>query len=206
LLSVDSLLFVVYPFSRIWSTVSNDHGYVPLVVNTSRSFPHSRLITGFVTRLTRRLPLMKQQLFTLPEHMCSPPVFSGVRVTRSLVFYVCFVDRCLSFCTFSFGHCDVCPSIYGFWLPLWYLQTLLFTEILLKVALGTKKNIKPKRSKYMKPISPIYDLSFILLLIQRSLKILQQCTKGWLHAEAVYRSPDNTRTKPKEEYEKIIGQ
>jgi hypothetical protein len=30
---------------------------------------------------------------------------------------------CLSF---SFGHCGVCPSsIYGFWLPLWYLQTLL---------------------------------------------------------------------------------
>jgi hypothetical protein len=52
------------------------------------------------------------------------PVFSGVRVTRSLVLYVCFVDRCLSFCTFSFGHCVVCSSIYGFWLPLWYLQTL----------------------------------------------------------------------------------
>jgi hypothetical protein len=31
------------------------------------------------------------------------PGFSGVRVTGSLVLYVCFVDRCLSFCTFSFG-------------------------------------------------------------------------------------------------------
>ena len=28
------------------------------------------------------------------------PVFSGVRVTRSLVLYVCFVDRCLSFLLF----------------------------------------------------------------------------------------------------------
>jgi hypothetical protein len=54
------------------------------------------------------------------------PVFSGVRVTWSLVLCVCFVDRCLSICTFSFGHCVVCSSsIYGFWLPLWYLQTLL---------------------------------------------------------------------------------
>jgi hypothetical protein len=45
----------------------------------------------------------------------TPPIFSGVRVTRSLVLYVCFVDRCLSFCTFSFGHCVVCSSsIYGF--------------------------------------------------------------------------------------------
>jgi len=32
----------------------------------------------------------------------------------------------LSFCPFSFGHCVVwSSSIYGFWLPLWYLQTLL---------------------------------------------------------------------------------
>ena len=28
------------------------------------------------------------------------PGFSGVRVTRSLVLCLCFVDRCLSFCTF----------------------------------------------------------------------------------------------------------
>ena len=34
-------------------------------------------------------------------------VFSRIRVTRSLVLYVCFVDRCLSFCTFSFDHCVV---------------------------------------------------------------------------------------------------
>ena len=41
------------------------------------------------------------------------PGFSGVRVTRSLA--LCFVDRCLSFCTFSFGHYVVCSSsIYGF--------------------------------------------------------------------------------------------
>jgi hypothetical protein len=30
--------------------------------------------------------------------------------TRSLVLYVCFVDRCLSFCPFSFGHCVIFPS------------------------------------------------------------------------------------------------
>jgi len=53
-------------------------------------------------------------------------VFSGVRVTQSLVLCVCFVDHCLSFCPFSFSHCVVCPSsIYRFWLPLWYLQIFL---------------------------------------------------------------------------------
>ena len=108
----------------LWNIyVTNDHGYVPLVLSTSLFFPHSRLITGFVTRLTRRVPLVEQELLTLPEHLSSPQVFSGVRVTRSLVIYVCLMDRCLPFCTFSFGHCVVCSSIYGLWLPRWYLQT-----------------------------------------------------------------------------------
>jgi hypothetical protein len=53
------------------------------------------------------------------------PGFSGVRYTRSLVVYVCVVDRCLSFYTFSLGHCVVCSSlVYEFWLPIRYLQTL----------------------------------------------------------------------------------
>jgi len=37
-------------------------------------------------------------------------------------------------CTFSFGHCVVCSSsIYGLWLPLWYLQTLLRYNIYIHV-------------------------------------------------------------------------
>ena len=68
---------------------------------------------------------MEQELLTLPDHLSSPPDFSGVRVIQSLVLCVCFVDHCLSFCTFSFGHCVVCSSsIYRFWLSLWYFQTL----------------------------------------------------------------------------------
>jgi hypothetical protein len=37
----------------------------------------------------------EQQLLTLPEHLSSPAVFSGVRVTRSLI--LCFVGNCLYF-------------------------------------------------------------------------------------------------------------
>ena len=75
-----------------------------------------------------QVSLVEQEQLTLREHLSSPPVFSGIRVTRYLVLYVCFVDRCLSFCTFSFGHCVVCSSsIVGFWLLPWYLQTLLLT-------------------------------------------------------------------------------
>ena len=90
-------------------------------VNTSRSFPHSWPIPEFVTRLTRCVSPVEQEPLSLLEHLGSAPVFSGVRVTRSLVLYACFVDRCFSF----FGHCVVCSAIYGFWLPLWYLQTIL---------------------------------------------------------------------------------
>ena len=47
--------------------------------------------------------------------ICYPPVFSGLRVTRSLVLCVCFVDRYLSLCPFSFGQFVVCSSsISGF--------------------------------------------------------------------------------------------
>ena len=79
-------------------------------LNTSRSFPHSWLITGFVTRLARRVSPVEREILTLPEHLSSPPVLSGVRVTRSLALCFCFVDRCLSFCTFSLGHCVVWSS------------------------------------------------------------------------------------------------
>jgi hypothetical protein len=65
----------------------------------------------FVTRLTRRVPLVGHELLTLPEHLSSPLDFRGVRVTRSLVLCVCFVDRCWSFCPFSFWS-FVCLSFF----------------------------------------------------------------------------------------------
>ena len=121
--------FIISTVLRTWLTVmnicvTNDHGYVPLVAMTSRSFPYSRLITGFVTRLTRRVPLVEQELPTLPEHLSLSPVFSGVRVTRSLVLCICFVDRCLSF-FFSLLCCLFFFDILILSTSLWYLQTLL---------------------------------------------------------------------------------
>ena len=109
-----------------WLTVMECLCYTwPRIWSTRKHFPvlSSFMITGVVTRLTRRVPPVEQELLTLPEHLSPPPVFSGVRVTRSLVLCVCLEDCCLSFCIFSLGHYVVCSSsIYGFWLPLWYLQ------------------------------------------------------------------------------------
>ena len=56
---------------------------------------------------------MEQELLTLPEHLSSHPVFSGIRVTRSLLLCVCFIDRWPLCCVFFF---DIR-------LPLWHLQS-----------------------------------------------------------------------------------
>ena len=50
---------------------------------------------------------MEHELLTPQKHMGSPEVFNNVSVAQSL------------------GHCIVCPSINSFWLPLWYIQTLI---------------------------------------------------------------------------------
>jgi hypothetical protein len=55
-LSVSVVSFISSSMTMGYS-VTNDYGYVPLVVNISRSFSHSWLITGCVTRLKRRVPL-----------------------------------------------------------------------------------------------------------------------------------------------------
>ena len=113
------------------------------------------------------MPLMEQQLLSLPEHLSSPPGFSGVRVTRSLVlfvlfcrslfgllyffiwplFYLLFSDLrilitllvssnssvfllfTVSDYPFAIFKLFCLSSIYSFWLPFWYLQTLLSFSI-----------------------------------------------------------------------------
>jgi hypothetical protein len=70
-------------------------------VSRMRCYVLSILLSTSPLGTVLRMSLVEQELLTLPEHLSSPPVFS--------------VDRCLSFCAFSFGHCVVCSfSIYGF--------------------------------------------------------------------------------------------
>ena len=59
-----------------------------------------RLIIFASRLLTRRVPLVEQELLSLSGAPEIIPGFSGVRVTRSLILCVCFGNRCLSFCTF----------------------------------------------------------------------------------------------------------
>ena len=92
---------------------------------------------------------------TLPEHLSSPPVFSGVRVTRSLYLCVCFVDRCLSFC--SFGHCVVCSSSIRILItPLVSLNSSYNVHILL-----FKTNINNKFTKRLIKWDTVKTILFI---------------------------------------------
>ena len=72
----------------------------------------------FVSRLTRRVPLVAQELFTLLRHTTS----TVVRVGQYLVF--CVVVLYIIACSYSVRQCSVCPSIYGFS----YLLTVFVNE------------------------------------------------------------------------------
>jgi hypothetical protein len=61
------------------------------------------LSPGLQQEVTRWLLHVEWELPTLPEDPSLSPVFSGVRVARSLCFRVMFC-RSLSICPFSFGH------------------------------------------------------------------------------------------------------
>jgi hypothetical protein len=90
-----------------------------------RSFPHTWNITDCYTSVTRWVPLLEQNLPTLPRHMTSPPFLLEFLLRNHRHFCVRFLFYFLTIVFFliSFGYCIVCISlIYGFWLQLYYHQ------------------------------------------------------------------------------------
>ena len=87
-------------FQKIWSFYYVLWFYIWTVEDSD----HSWLINGFVTRVTRRVPLVEQKLLVLPDHLSSHSVFSGVRVNRSLVL-------CAMFCRSLFVPLSYCLAI-----------------------------------------------------------------------------------------------
>ena len=83
---------------------------------------------------------------------------NGAGSGLSIWFFPCFIHRFLisvmayiwlfvSFCTFSFGQCAVCPSSFtDSDYPLWYLQTLLPSRLIkggIKAAITTTRSLTP---------------------------------------------------------------
>ena len=50
--------------NRHGTSVTSDHGYAPFFLFTFRSFPNAWLISEFVTKVTRRVSLVEQVLFS----------------------------------------------------------------------------------------------------------------------------------------------
>jgi len=96
------------------TSVTNNHGYVPLVVSTSRSFPHAWLSNGVVTRLTRRVPLVEQELLTFPKHLSSPPVLVGS--CYSIFSCMCMFCRLLSVLLYFFFWPWFCLFFFDIWI------------------------------------------------------------------------------------------
>jgi hypothetical protein len=90
----------------LWNIgVTNDQGYLPLVVSTSRSFLVHELSPGCNYNNATGVSSGAGTAYPsgAPEFI---PVLSGFVLLdlRSLVLCVCFVDTCLSICLFSVGH------------------------------------------------------------------------------------------------------
>jgi hypothetical protein len=97
-----------------------------------KQFFFNPIISQFKTMISRWAIQASVGLFCVARFLVLCVVFY-----RSLFVLLSFFFRPL-YCLFffvlwplitplvSFGHCVVCSSFYGFWLPLWYLQTFLF--------------------------------------------------------------------------------
>ena len=70
----------------------------------------------YIFIVTRWVPLVEQELAILSEYLNS-----CYRIAQSFVFCILFCRSLFVLLSCSFGHCIVCPFIYRFWLPIWYL-------------------------------------------------------------------------------------
>jgi len=88
-------------------------------------FAYSWLINGFVTRVTRYVPLVKQELPILQEHTSSPPILVGF-VLLDPFFCTVFCRSLYVLLSFFFWPL-CCLSFFDLLIlitSLWYLQTL----------------------------------------------------------------------------------
>jgi hypothetical protein len=103
-----------------WITVMgymchNYHGEVPLVVTTSRSFPHSWFIIGFVTIVTHDgFHQWSRNCLPFRNTCVYPWCFSGVRVIWSLVLSVMFCRSLFVLLSFLFWPCVVFSVLLRF--------------------------------------------------------------------------------------------
>ena len=101
--------------------------------------------------------------------------YSPFGIFKLFLSFFCWLLCCLAFklrlliaplassnfsCPFSFGYCVVWPSNYGFWLPLWHLQTFLILFLLVIVLSG----LQITASDYLFGVFKLFLSFFVRLL------------------------------------------
>ena len=97
---------------------------------------------------TPQVTLVEQELLTLPEHLSSSPVFSGVRVTQSSVLFVCFVNI-------------VCPFFFWPWYYLSFVLRILITP-LVSSSIWQKRRLQVCHTNHFLVILNFYFTTHIL--------------------------------------------
>jgi hypothetical protein len=109
--------------------------HLPTVLDRIDSF-HQVTISQIYDANQKRLErCLFQRWVQLVEQLSSPPIFSGIRVTRSFVLFICVVVLCLSivlsdllWCTDSDSDSDydsASDSWFWFWFWFWFLILIL---------------------------------------------------------------------------------
>jgi hypothetical protein len=112
--------------------------------------------------------------------------FSGVRVTWSLILCVCFVERCLFFCSFFFW--SLCCRSFDVRI-LWYLQTLLITYGKMK-----KKRIFSETINLIEPKLYIHSHWIVIIIFcvdwkSKSTDSTGHCFTMWTSSEKKSKMP-----------------
>jgi hypothetical protein len=153
------LLFTAsdYHFGILWPLYCLS--YLRLLTTTLVSYAHCIVcpsIYGFWLPLWYLMPIvLSVLLFTASDYP-----FGILCPLYCLSFYL----RLLITPLVSYAHCIVCPSIYGFWLPLWYLMPIVLS-VLLFTASDYPFGI----------LCPLYCLSFYLRLLITPLVSCSHC-------------------------------
>jgi hypothetical protein len=92
----------------------------------------------------------------------------------SIFSFRCSVDHYLTLCPFPFGHCIVCPLMYGFRLPLWYLQ--LWLAVLASYKTSTEASIENLEGTKVNRINGMKELQCVRVLYEWMIGLIAFCS------------------------------